>query len=294
MSTPQLTPVRADGQARRTALLLATPMMLFLVAVVAFPLGYGIWMSLTDKSLLGSEVSFVGLGQYTAALSDPDFRRAATFTLLFAIGATVLEVALGALIAIGFNRYFSRHRTTLLLVILPITVAPALMSVMFRLLLNENIGLVTAVLKSLGLTVSLFDPSTVVPTLLVLDVLHWTPFIVLICSAALKAFPPELHEAGRMDGAGSVRLTFHITLPILKPVIASAAFLRFVDTIRIFDMINVLTGGGPGVATQTLSIYIYKQAFQNGQFGLAAAAGVLMLAALSLLIPVLMKGRAND
>src|SRR5699024_2972245 len=140
-------PARAEARARGPALLLAAPMLLFLLALVTFPLVYGVWMSLTDKSLLVPDASFVGLSQYTALLADPEFRRAAIFTLAFAVSATVLEVTLGVIIAIGLNRHFTRRRSSLLLMILPITVAPALMSVMFRLLLNENIGLVTAVLR---------------------------------------------------------------------------------------------------------------------------------------------------
>jgi multiple sugar transport system permease protein len=163
------------------------------------------------------------------------------------------------------------------------------MGLMFRLTLNGDIGLVSNVLKSVGLNVNLFEPSSVAPLLATLEVVQWTPFIFLICYAGLQSLPGDIYEASAIDGAGKWRTFRSITVPLLGPVLFTAAFLRGVDALRTFDVIYVLTGGGPGTTTTSLTIYIYKQAIISGDFGLGTAAAVLVLLVMIPLVPLLMR-----
>ena len=202
---------------------------------------------------------------------------------------TTIETVLGFALALLINRAFPGKKIIFTFLLLPIMIAPALLGVMFRLLLNGDIGLVPALLSKVGLDVSLFAPDTIVPMIVLLDILQWTPFTFLIIYAGLQSFPTDLLEAAQIDGAGRWRTLLSITLPIMKPIIFAAVFLRLIDAIRTFDVIYVLTAGGPGTSTTTLSIFIYKTAFESGNFGLAAAGSTVIMIALIPLVPILVK-----
>ena len=143
------------------------------------------------------------------------------------------------------------------------------------------------------MSVSLFFPDSVVPLLIVLDILQWTPFTFLIIYAGLQSFPGELLEASAVDGAGYVRSLVSVIMPVLTPVLFAAFFLRAIDALRTFDVIYVLTAGGPGTSTTTLSIYIYKAAFESGDFGRAAAAALIILVCLIPFVPFIVKRIAS-
>lgn len=151
-------------------------------------------------------------------------------------------------------------------------------------MLNENIGTVPYFLSFLGFQINLFDPDVVFPLLIVLDVIQWTPFAFLILYAGLQNVPGDLYEAAAVDGASYWRTVRSIVIPLLAPIFFIAAFLRGIDAFRTFDVIYVLTGGGPGNATTTASIYIYKLGFEQGNIGLSAAASFIVVI---LLLPVM-------
>jgi len=266
---------------------LTAPLMAFVAGIVVFAVVYGAVISLQHRTVYDPAVTWAGVANFLSVLRDGEFWASAWFTLRFAVIVTVIEVILGIGLALLFNRVFPGKRILFLLVVLPITIAPALISVMFRLLTSDNIGAIPLILEKLGLSGSLYGPGSVVPLLVSLDVLHWTPFVFLIIYSGLQSFPGEIREAARVDGASNAQVVLRVVLPLIRPVIVAAAFLRFVDSLRIFDVIYVLTGGGPGTSTQTLSIYIYKHAFIDGNFGIAAAAGVIMLLAMVPFVPMI-------
>jgi multiple sugar transport system permease protein len=281
------------GEARRhlvrTRRILGAPLLAFLVLLVVAPLAYGVWTSLTRRTLTGVGAPFAGLANYTAVLEDSTFWHSLAFTAVFTVAVVVIEVPLGFGLALLVNRSFPGRRVLFTALLLPIMIAPSLLGVMFRLLLNGDIGALPALLGKLGVSVSLFDPSSVVPLLIVLDVLQWTPFTFLILYAGLQGVPADLYEAAAVDGASYLRTVRSIVVPVMAPVVASALFLRSIDAFRTFDVIYVLTGGGPGTSTTTVSIYIYKKAFTNGDFGAASAASVLLLLLLVGLVPVVVR-----
>ena len=260
---------------------------------MAYPVYQGIQTGFFGLSLQDPAVPFTGLSNFTEVLTDLGFLAAARFTVLFALAVTVLETVLGFGLALLMNRQFPGKRVFFTMLLVPIMIAPALMGVMFRLLLNGDIGLAPALLRGVGIDISLFAPDTVVPLLVLLDILQWTPFTFLIIYAGLQSFPTDVLEAAQIDGAGWWRTLGLVVLPIMRPIIFAAVFLRLIDAIRTFDVIYVLTAGGPGTKTTTMSIYIYKTAFESGQFGMAAAASTIVMIALVPFVPLLVKRIVN-
>jgi multiple sugar transport system permease protein len=282
-------PASNRSGARRARWVLASPLLVFAAVFVAFPLYQGIQTSFYGLTLQDPSAPFVGWQNFADLFSSPGFLDAARFTVGFAVTVTLVETVLGCGLALLMDRAFPGKKVIFTFLLLPIMIAPALLGVMFRLLLNGDIGLVPALLSKVGLDVALFAPDTILPMIVVLDILQWTPFTFLIIYAGLQSFPRDLLEAAEVDGAGRWRTLVSITLPILTPVIFAAVFLRLIDAIRTFDVIYVLTAGGPGTSTTTLSIFIYKTAFEGGNFGLAAAGSTVIMVALIPLVPVLVR-----
>lgn len=287
----------AQTQAQRknvgAAALLSLPLIVFALLFVAYPLLSGIVTAFQAKTLLNPVDSFNGIANFVGLFRNDGFAKSAQFTLTFATAVVVIEMVLGFGLALLVNRRFPGKKIFFTMILLPIMVAPALLGVMFRLLLNGDIGAVPALLDGLGMSVSLFAPSSIIPLLVVLDVLQWTPFTFLIIYAGLQSFPTELLEASSVDGAGFFRSLWSIIMPVLKPILFAAFFLRAIDAIRTFDVIYVLTAGGPGTSTTTLSIFIYKAAFESGDFGRAAAASVVVLLCLLPFVPFIVKRIAS-
>ncbi|GAA2828670.1 sugar ABC transporter permease [Kribbella solani] len=269
--------------------MLGSPLIVFALIFVVYPVYQGIQTGFYSLSLQNPDTLFTGLENFGTVLTDPGFLAAAKFTLLFALAVTAIETVLGFGLALLVNREFPGKKVFFTMLLVPIMVAPALLGVMFRLLLNGDIGLVPEVLRGVGLDVSLFAPNTVVPLLVLLDVLQWTPFAFLIMYAGLQSFPSDVLEAAQVDGAGRLRTLRSIVVPMMKPIIFAALFLRLIDAIRTFDVVYVLTAGGPGTKTTTMSIYIYKTAFESGQFGLAAAASTIVMVVLIPFVPLFVK-----
>ena len=212
---------------------------------------------------------------------DPAFWAALGFSLRFAVAATLTEVLLGLVLALALEPLLARHRWLMAFLLLPMMVSPALLGVMWRLLLNEFVGIVPAYLDQLGLSANLLGPEWVVTTLVLIEVLQWTPFAFLILFTGLQAIPAELLEAARIDGAGAWQRLRRVVLPLLLPAIGIAAGVRFIDGFRVFDHIYVLTGGGPGTLTTSASIHVYKSFFQTDELGRAVAEAMLLFARLA-------------
>jgi multiple sugar transport system permease protein len=168
-------------------------------------------------------------------------------------------------------------------------IAPSLMAVMFRLILNENIGIIPGFLQKVGLHFAIFDQHNIFTSLIILDILEFTAFTFLLSYSALQNMQEEVYEAAAIDGANKRQVLFQVTLPILRPAIAIIFILRFLDSIRTFDSVYILTGGGPGTTTQTVGIYIFKTAFIYGDFGLAASAAIVLVLILAPFMPFIIK-----
>ncbi len=258
---------------------------------LGFPLATDIVYSVSRVSFATlRHPSLQGFGNFADTLSDPAFWRAIGFSLRYALVTATVQLLLGLLLAVALEPLLARRPSLMALLLLPMMIAPALMGLMYRLLLNEFVGPLPALLDLFGWEPDLLGPDWVFTTVVTIDVLQWTPFVLLLLFTALQAIPPELFEAARIDGASASQQFRRVTLPLLLPALAICAFLRFIDSFRVFDHIYVLTGGGPGDATTGISQYIYRGFFQQQRLGPAVAASLLLLIT-SLLLLSLAMGR---
>lgn len=269
--------------------ILSAPLLILLAGLLVWPVYLGIQTSMTHDVLSEFETYPVGLENFRSILTEPNFWSSIRFTLIFALTATIIELILGFSLALLFDRVFPGKRVLFSLMLVPIMIAPSLMAVMFRLILNENIGVIPGVLEKIGLSYSIFDQNNVFTSLIILDVIEFTAFTFLLSYSALQNMPKEIYEAASIDGASSRQTLWRVTLPMLKPALAIVFLLRILDSIRTFDSIYILTGGGPGTTTQTVGIYIYKTAFIYGDFGLAASAAIVLVLLLAPFMPSIIK-----
>ena len=268
---------------------LSAPLLILLAGLLVWPVYLGIQTSMTHDVLSEFETYPVGLENFRSILTEPNFWGSIRFTLIFALTATIIELILGFSLALLFDRVFPGKRVLFSLMLVPIMIAPSLMAVMFRLILNENIGVIPGILEKIGLSYSIFDQNNVFTSLIILDVIEFTAFTFLLSYSALQNMPQEIYEAAAIDGASSRQTLWRVTLPMLKPALAIVFLLRILDSIRTFDSIYILTGGGPGTTTQTVGIYVYKTAFIYGDFGLAASAAIVLVLLLAPFMPSIIK-----
>jgi multiple sugar transport system permease protein len=260
-------------------LLLIAPALVVLLSLSIYPLIYSITISLQSQTANG--ISW-GAANFTRLLSDSFFFTAMAHTFVYAAAALTLEFFIGLILALLLNsriRGRSFFRATLLV---PMMLPTVVVGVVWRLMLNPNFGAVNGTLKHFGLnTESLTwtaSPRLALLSVIAVDVWQWTPFVFLVLLAGLQAIPQEPYEAALIDGSTRWQTFRYITLPLLKPAILIALLLRTMDLLRVFDQIFILTEGGPGFATETISLYIYRTAFRFFDFGYAAAMSFVLLA----------------
>jgi multiple sugar transport system permease protein len=272
--------------------ILAGPLVLFLLAILGFPtvlsLVYG--FSETNFQTLTTP-QFSGLKNFRDVTADPTFWQAAWFSLRFGAITAVLQCGLGLALAVYLAPLTQRHGWTVAILIIPMIVAPAMMGLMYRLVLHEFAGPVPHYLYSwLGWSPSFLGPANVFKTVVVAETLQWTPFAFLLFLTAYQSIPNDLREATAVDGAGPWERFRRVELPLMAPTIAVTLFIRFIDGFRVFDNIYTLVGAGPGGATTSMSIYIYEAFLRQGDIGRAMAAAILLFVASFLLLALAQRG----
>jgi multiple sugar transport system permease protein len=252
------------------------PAVLLLFALSIYPLICALKISLTGPT------GGFWLGNYLRLFQDRFFAVAAAQTLLYASAALIGEFGLGlglALLIDSLPRARGFFRAGLLA---PMLLPPVVAAVAWRLIFNPQFGVLNGTLAALGFDTRRLTwtsgESTALASVVLVDIWEWTPFLFLLLSAGLQSIPPEPIEAAKIDGASSWRVFRDIVFPLLKPTILLALLLRGMDLVRIFDQIFILTQGGPGFATETVSLYIYRTAFRFYNFGYAAAMSLAGLA----------------
>jgi multiple sugar transport system permease protein len=269
---------KAERLRRREWIVLASPLVLFLMVFLGFPTIVDVVYSLSSvsfESLRSPRLS--GLGNYATVVADPGFWSAAWFSLRFGLITATAECLIGLFLAIFLAPLISRRSALMAPLMLPLMVAPAMVGLMYRLVLHEFAGPVPYYLYMIfGNSPSFLDADTAFWTLCVVETLQWTPFAFLLFYAAYQAIPEEARQAGQLDGASSWQMLALIELPLMAPTIAVAAFIRFIDGFRVFDNVYTLVGSGPGGATASLSIYIYEAFFKQDAIGKAIAASILL------------------
>jgi multiple sugar transport system permease protein len=287
-------PPRAWGRSLRRAspYLPMVPGMLFLVGVSLYPTIYSLIISLYRWNLTDSGGGeFSGLHNYAVLLSDDSFWNSVFVTGKFVAISVSAEFVLGMGMALLFFRRFPGDRFIRAMLILPMVVAPIVVALMSRYMLNVQFGVVNYLLDLLGIGRIDFlgNPNTALATLIGIDIWQWTPFMFLILLAALQGIPEDLIEAARIDGAGAIRIFKDHILILLRYPIAVALALRLIDSFRVYDIIYMTTHGGPVDATQTLSWEVYDAGFKSFDMGYAAAYSWLMLVIVVVTVTVVLR-----
>lgn len=268
-------------QNRVTAYRYIMPTVAIVVIAGLVPILYSIYISLFDYELIQTQHTFIGLKNYVNLLTDDRFLHATVFTVGFAFVATLCEVILGFILAyLLYSKNIAPKFSSFIRVIMliPYMVAPVVISFTFKTLIYDvNFGYLNAILRELGLPIlnvfsGKWNSSIAV---LLMEIFLRTPFTILILYAGLTTISPELIEASMIDGANTSTKIRRIILPILKPVVFVAFIFRFMDALKMFDEMYVLTRGGPGYTTENLSLFVASQGFEFSHMGLASAASVL-------------------
>ncbi|MDQ3890595.1 MAG: sugar ABC transporter permease [Actinomycetota bacterium] len=264
--------MQGAGLDRALPYFLLAPSLLLVLAVFVYPVYDGVRASLHFYRF-GRALDFVGLDNYRRVLGDERFRDSLLVTLKFVFLAVSIETVLGLALALLCARELPFIRVVRAMLIVPMIVTPVVVGIVFRLIYASDVGLLTAANQAIGgeQVQILSRETSAFLGLVALDVWEWTPLMFLILLAGIQSLPVEPFEAARVDGAGAWRVFLDHTLPMLRPVLAVAVVLRTIDAFTTFDQVFVLTRGGPGTATQLISIYGYNTAFKFQQVGFAAA-----------------------
>ena len=286
-STPALTATRGrrrwSKQARSEALLamwFVLPAMLTVALIAFLPLGRAFWLSLWEINLRFANTPrvFVGLGNYWDILQDARFHNALKVSGMIAFWSIVAELVLGMLFALAMNRTFTGRGPVRASVLIPWALTTVVSAKMWQLMYQTDFGIVNRFLGDLNLISKpiawLASPDYAIWALIVAEIWKTTPFAALLLLAGLQLIPSDLYEASALDGASEWSTFWNITLPLLRPTLLVVLLFRFIDVARMFDLPFVLTGGGPGFQTETLTMYTYRVLFTNLQFGMGSALAV--------------------
>ena len=230
------------------------------------------WLSLQQRIPIFGIARFVGLQHYAFLAGDARFWNAVRVTLVFTAVSVGLELALGLLVALALQRQRAGRRVALSLLLLAWALPSVVTAELFKWLYDPAAGLVNVVLGGHPFN-WLGDPRLALPGLIAADVWRTMPFVALLCYARLLTIPPEVYEAARVDGAGRTATLAYVTLPLLRSILLIALLFRTLDALRAFDLMFVLTRGGPAGTTETLTVYAYSSLFQTLQLGFGAAVG---------------------
>lgn len=276
---------------------LASPAVLFLLVVLGFPVILSVIYGFSNTTFQTlTTPSFSGLQNFRDVLADDTFWRAAWFSLRFGAITAFLECVLGLALAVYLAPLITRHGWIVAVFIIPMIVAPAMMGLMYRLVLHEFAGSIPHYLYNwFGQAPPFLGPKNVFSTVVVAETLQWTPFAFLLFLTAYQSIPREMREAAAVDGTRPWRLFWKIELPLMIPTVFVAVFIRFIDGFRVFDNIYTLVGSGPGGSTTSMSIYIYETFLRRGEIGKSMAAAILLFGAAFLLLLIAQRfvGRAT-
>jgi ABC-type sugar transport systems, permease components len=283
-ATPPAFAARVRGLSDRAiAWLFIAPTVILLLAINVFPLIWTIRLSFTNyrANRPNAALRWVGLDNYTSILSDPDVWHAMQATAHFVLWSITLQVLLGFGLALLINRQFRGHGFWTTVILLPMMLSPAVVGNFWTFLFQPQTGLFNYIIAF----VSGADPSSfqmigdvaLAPWAIVLvDTWMWTPYVMLICLAGLRSIPDDLYEAAEVDRAGPWRQFWSITLPMVLPFLMLAVLFRGIENFKMFDMVNLLTSGGPGSTTELASITLKREAFEKWRTGYSSAFAVIL------------------
>ena len=257
------------------------PAAVVVVAVIVFPWVFTLYMSVHDWKIGGAR-SYVGLENYITLFSDERFGWAVLRTLWFTLLAVVAPMVLGVLAAVCFHRKFPLRGVARTIFILPMMATPVAVALVWTMMFHPQLGVLNWILTSLGLPPSawVYDASTVIPTLVLVETWHWTPLVMLIVLGGLASLPTDPYEAAKIDGANGWQRFWRVTLPMLRPTMFFVLVTGVVSAAQVFDTVYALTGGGPAGRTDLIAHRIYDEAFGAAAIGRAAVMALVLFAVL--------------
>ena len=270
----------AQSATKRFGMAMIAPTLVVLLVMTAYPLISTFVYSFTDYNYLkGTEkATFILFDNYTSLFQNGYFQQAVWNTIKFTILAVIFEMAFGLVVAIFVNSLRRGQKAMRTLLLLPYLLPAVTVALSWRMMLSANYGIINQVLKALNLPVYnwFMDTKTAFGTILLIDVWQNVPFVFLLLYAALQSVSATQYEAARIDGAGFLQQFWYITIPNIKNSLALCALLRTIDTFRLFEKVNVLTGGGPAGTTSTITQFLYNYGIKSLDFGFGSAGAIVM------------------
>lgn len=260
------------GQVRSFPWLLILPTIVLLIVLTIFPLIYSLFISLNNY-MLGGQRDWIWFANYRELLTDSAFWRKVWFTLQITFFAVAIELGLGLLCAIVLNKRLPGMGVLRMIVYIPMMISPLVVAYFWRIMLDGSFGVFTYFADRLGFGKPQWtiDVTLAKASIVVTDVWQWTPFVTLLMMAGLQAVPQQLYEAAELDKASRWMVFRQITLPFLMTPILLALLFRTIDTIKLFEAVYIITQGGPGDLTETLSLTAYNIGFEQSRIGMGAA-----------------------
>jgi multiple sugar transport system permease protein len=287
-STPAAQTSGFFARRRRNYRRFIIPAVVVVGAVIIFPWMFTVWMSAFDWKI-GSVAHFVGFDNYVNLATNQRFIESIGHTFYFTVLAVVFPLVLGTIAALIFHREFRWRGVLRAVFTMPMMATPVAIALVWTMMFHPQQGVLNYLLSLVGLPPSLwvYSPTLVIPSLVLVEIWHWTPLVMLIVLGGLAALPIEPYESARLDGATEWQLFRFITLPLIAPFLIVAAVIRTIDAVKAFDTIYVISQGGPGTASETINLYLYLQAFAFYNVGNASAVVVVffgIILALALLL----------
>jgi multiple sugar transport system permease protein len=260
--------------------LIAGPGLAALFVVILFPILFTLYTSFFDFTLIEpNHDEFVGFEHYQRAFTLAEFGNALEVTFFFVIAVVVLEFLIGFGVALMLNTVERGKSLYYAILLCPLLINPVVVGLIWRMFLHPELGIVNYLLSLIGVRAVnwLGDPTNAFWTIVLVDIWHQVSFMIVLLLAGLSALPREPYEAARMEGAGTFKCFIHVTLPLMRPVIMVTLLIRLIFAVKTYDLIYIMTRGGPGQATDLVSYFIYRQAFVGLNIGQASALSVLLL-----------------
>jgi multiple sugar transport system permease protein len=278
-----------------TPKLMVLPTFVILLIISLVPLIYVLGISFTDSTISKPFNDFIWFENYKKALTDEVFGDSLVNTLIFAFVVTTIQTFLGFVLAFAMQRERKLSGVLRTLALLPLFTPPVAIAMIWRLIYDPNQGMLNYYMIKWGLVNApvafLGDKTLAFPSIMLADIWQWTPFCFLLCLAALQSLPRDPYEAAMVDGASAWYVFKRLTLPMVAPQVIVIFLFRFLIALKVFDLIYMLTFGGPGNTTQVASFYIYRVSFKQFQTGYGGALSILVLILISVLATLLTKGR---
>jgi multiple sugar transport system permease protein len=271
------------------------PAMIILIALIIYPLIFSLSKSLTDFMLAMPGEMFVGLKNYIRAFKSEIFLQSLRISIFFSFGSTFIEFTLGLITALLLQRSFIGKRIITILLILPMMVTPVVVGIIWLLMFQPDFSVINGLLYLIGIKgpIWLQNKWTARFAIIIADIWQWTPFFTLVLLGALLNLPVDIIESALVDGASGFQIFRYIKIPLIKPLILVAVLIRLIDSFKTFDSIFIMTNGGPGNATEVLSLHIYRTGLPFMEVGYAAAMSyiflIIMIVATTFLIKQLQK-----